>query len=374
MTPLRLGILGAVLMAAGAAAQPLPPTEPAGVHVHPITLTLERAALPASITLLPPATVLGFNPDPQRGHGRLHLVCRSTTDAGSGRCATTDTAHAGVGATDIVLRLVERRSGQSAEITLSGSLRRAFAAPHCSHDTRARIERPLTTSAGEPCAGAAPAGTTATLTLPAAGLSGLVAGHWRGELILDLHIDAQVAAVATHVWPIELALTDRDAAAIYFPALDTASPQVRLALGHDPLAGTLSGTTLIDMCLYDGLAAQGGMLGITVTDTGRQPSTGAGFSLRHRDGGIDAAQRLDYAVTLAFEGALLPMASGVERVLRGIDSTRLRPVVLPGMHHAVHCVPTPLTLSVAPVALSSKRAGAYSGDLRIEMRLPAVRP
>ena len=76
MTPLRLGILGAVLMAAGAAAQPLPPTEPAGVHVHPITLTLERAALPASITLLPPATVLGFNPDPQRGHGRLHLVCR----------------------------------------------------------------------------------------------------------------------------------------------------------------------------------------------------------------------------------------------------------------------------------------------------------
>ena len=357
-----------------AAAHPLPPTEPAGTQVRPISLTLDRSALPASVPLLPADTVLGFDADPQRGHGKIHLTCRSASDAANGRCATADTAHAGPGVTDIVLRLVERRSGQSAEVTLSGALRRVFADAHCTHAAGAGIERPLTTGVGAPCAGLAPAGTTATLAVSAAGLSALVAGHWQGELILDLRTDAQAAPVAALVWPIALTLTDHDAAAIHFPALDTASPQVRLELRHDPLAGTLSGTTQLDMCLYDGLGALGGALGITASDVGGQVPGGAGFSLWHGDGGTDATRRLDYGVTLEFEGARLPMANGVEQSLRGIDTARLRPVLLPGMPQPVYCVPTPLRLTAVPVPMSSKRAGAYSGDLRIEMRLPAVRP
>ena len=368
------GALAWLVVAAAAAAQPLPATDPAGIHVHPISLALDRAALPASVPLLPPGTVLGFDPDLQRGLGQIHLTCRSATEASRGRCAMADTAHAGPGATDIVLRLVERRSGQSAEITVSGTLRRLFADPRCAHDAAATLERPLTTRLGASCGGSGPVGTLATLALPAAGLSGLIAGHWQGELMLDLRTDAHAAAVATHVWPIDLTLIDRDAAAIYFPALDSTSPEVQLPLRHDPLAGTVSGSARVDMCLYDGLGALGEALGITVRQIGRPSPAGTGFSLWHHDGGTDTARRLDYAVTLEFEGARLPMGNGAEQTLRGIDTTRLRAVLLPGMRQPVHCVPTPLELTAAPVPIAGKRAGTYSGELRIEMRVPAVRP
>lgn len=357
-----------------AAAQPLPPTEPAGMHVHPISLTLDRAAPPGTLTLLPPDTVLGFDPDPQRGHGRIHLTCRSASDATHGRCATSDTAQVGPGTTDIVLRLVEQRSGQAAEITLNGSLRRVFADPRCPPRAGAGIQRPLTTASGAPCAGALPIGTTATLAVAAAGVASLVPGQWQGELVLDLRNDPQGAPVATHAWPMELVVTDRDAAAIHFPGLDTATPQVRLGVRHDPLTGTLQGTTDLDMCLYDGLGALGGALGLTVRDTSARSAGRSGFSLWHGEGGTDAAHRLDYTITLDYDGARLPMDNGAEHTLRGIDAARLRPVLLPGMRQPVHCVPAPLRLSAVAVPSSGKRAGAYSGDLRIEMRLPAVRP
>lgn len=357
-----------------AAAQALPRTEPAGMHVHPISLTLDRAAPPGTLTLLPPDTVLGFDPDPRRGHGRIHLTCRSASDAAHGRCATADTAQAGAGTTDIVLRLVEQRSGQAAEITLSGSLRRVFADPRCPPQGGAGMQQPLTTASGTPCAGAPPTGTTATLALAAAGVSSLMPGQWQGELVLDLRNDPQGAPVATHAWPVALVVTDRDAAAIHFPGRDTATPQVRLAVRHDPLTGTLAGTTDLDMCLYDGLGAPGGALGLTVRDTSARSAGRSGFSLWHGGGGTDAAHRLDYTITLDYGGARLPMDNGAEHTLRGIDAARLRPVLLPGMRQPVHCVPAPLRLSTVAAPSSGKRAGAYSGDLRIEMRLPAVRP
>lgn len=368
-----MALLAWVLVVPAGWAQAPPPTDPASVVQHH-PLAYDRSAVPPTIELLAPRTLLGYNADPARGYGRIHLTCRSDSDSGNGRCPTRDTGANGAGSTDIALRFTERRSGLRTDITATGSLQRAFVDRRCALDHWNSVQRPLGTSFGPSCIDLPPGGTGATLSIPAAELSKLVAGRWDARLLLDLRSDSNGTPLATYEFQVELTVSDRDAVAIYFPAFDLVEPHVGLNLQYDPISRTVGGRAALDMCLYDGLGSQSEFLGVTLRDTRAGPSAGDGYAVWHHEGGSDPARRVDYTVTLDHGGARLPMANGVEQLLAGIDSARLRLVVLPGMTQPVYCVPTPLSLETPRVPISSKRPGYYEGELQVELRVPTFRP
>lgn len=368
-----LALLHALLFAPAGWAQSLPPTDPTG-GVQDHRLSYDRSVVPASIELLAPRTLLGYNTDPDRGYGRIHLTCRSASDAAQGRCPTADNGANGAGSTDIVLRFTERRSGMRTDLIVSGSMQRAFVDRSCALDMWDNVSRPLSTSYGVACVGKRPGGTGASLSIAASELSRLVAGRWDATLLLDLRTDPRGAPQATYEFHFELTITDRDAVAIYFPAFDMVTPHVGLNLQYDPIARTVGGRATLDMCLYDGLGSQSDFLGVTVRDMRAGPAPGRGYAVWHQEGGTDPTRRVDYTVTLDYGGARLRMTNGTEQLLTGIDSARLRLVMLPGMTQPVYCVPTPLSLETPRVPISSKRPGYYEGELQVELRVPTSRP
>jgi len=181
--------------------------------------------------------------------------------------------------------------------------------------------------------------------------------------------------LASFEYLLKFTVTDRDAVAIYFPHFDEISPHVGLNLRYDPLTQTVGGGTTVDMCLYDGLGSNAPYLGVTVRDSGGRAPGPSGFSAWHRDsGGSGDSERLDYNVTLDYNGAPLPMRNGVEEQLTGIDTAKLKLVVLPGMTQPVFCVDTPLRLNMPRVPIAEKQPGYYRGDLKVELRVPAGVP
>ncbi len=212
------------------------------------------------------------------------------------------------------------------------------------------------------------------LELPSSELERLVAGTWEAVAFLDLHEVANGPVLGTYSFSFDFTITDHNAVSIYFPLFDQVTPHVGLNLQYDPIAQTIGGRTQLDMCLYDGLGSQSSYLGVTVRDSGAQPPGPSGYSVWHVDGGSDATQRVDYTVTLDHNGSAVPMRNGVEQLLHGIDTARLRLVLLPGMTQPVFCVPTPLALETPRVPVSTKRPGYYSGDLKVELRVPTATP
>lgn len=363
-----------VVLAPRAMAQRPPDLDPVGAPQQSHVISYDRSSMPGEIVLYARRTPLGYNLDQDLGYGRIHLTCRSETDAKSGKCRTIGDGTTGSRATEIPLRFVERRSGLWTEINVVGSLQRAYGDQRCYRGYWEDTDRPIHTTFGATCIDAPAVGTGVDLRIPNGELAKLVAGHWDAELILDLHVDVNGGVIGTHAFTFDFTITDHNAVSIYFPLFDQVTPHVGLNLQYDPIAQTVGGRTQLDMCLYDGLGSQSQYLGVTVRDSGPRPPGPSGYSVWHTDGGSDATQRVDYTVTLDHNGSALPMRNGVEQLLHGIDTAKLRLVLLPGMTQPVFCVPTPLTLDTPRVPVSSKRPGYYDGDLKVELRVPTVTP
>ena len=94
----------------------------------------------------------------------------------------------------------------------------------------------------------------------------------------------------------------------------------------------------------------------------------------HSDTTGDASERVDFDVLLDYAGSKRRMRNGVEEQLHGVDSTALRLVKLPKLDQPVYCVPTPLTLFTPIFDSDSKRHGVYTGELKVELRVPTARP
>lgn len=362
-----------VVFAPRAMAQQRPETDPSPI-VQQVTLAWDRSSMPGDLEIWPDRTVLGFSRDVSRKLGQIHLTCRSSVDPSKGSCSTSGHEQFLAGASVVVLRMVEQRSGLSTEVRVKGWLRRILSGRACSNDFWATAIRPMESAYWDMCGIDSPLGTGVTLVLPQEELSLLVAGHWRAELLLDLRVDPKQAAVHTNAVSFDFTITDHNAVSIYFPLFDQVTPHVGLNLQYDPIAQTVSGSTKVDMCLYDGLGSQSQYLGITVRDSGARLPGPSGYSVWHTDGGSDATQRVDYTVTLDHSGTAIPLRNGVEQLLHGIDTAKLRLVMLPGMTQPVFCVPTPITLDTPRVSVSTKRPGHYSGDLKVELRVPTATP
>lgn len=363
-----------VVMAPRAFAQRPPETHPVSTHQN-IVMSWDRSALPGDVELWAPRTVLGFSGDASFKYGQLHLTCQSESDAQLGACRTQGSQAPTSDAGTVRLQMREQRSGMTTEVPARGWLERVSYTRTCGGEYWLPSIRPFHSAELESCGGFDFVGTGAALLLPNDALARIVAGHWRASLHLELHDEVSGPVVATYTFDFDFTITDRDAVAIYFPHFDEISPHVGMNLRYDPITQTVGGGTTVDMCLYDGLGSQAPYLGVTVRDSGSRTPGPTGYSAWHRDsGGTGDSERLDYNVTLDYNGAPLPMRNGVEEQLTGIDTAKLKLVVLPGMSQPVFCVDTPLRLNMPRVPIAEKQPGYYRGDLKVELRVPTGVP
>lgn len=365
-----------LLLAAGAQAQQPPETHPSSDH-RSIVLNYDRGTLPGDQVLWPERTVLGYSTDPSLKYGLIHLTCGSNSDTGRGRCPVADTEESHEGHSTVALRFTERRSGMRTDVELTGWLKRIALNGACGPIWQP-ADRPLWTSWGSYCQERPPAGSAIALSLPQRELERLVAGRWDATLELFLRADPAGPVLATYTFTFDLTITDRDAMAIYFPEFDQVSPLVGLNIDYDPLGAppTIGGSATLDMCLYDGLGSQSEYFEVTLRDDGRSAPGRPDdmYSVWHHSGATESRHRLDYQIILDHNGTRLPLHNNRVEVLRGIDTARLRLVLLPGMTQPVYCVPTPLSLSTPRVPASEKAHGYYQGQLQVEFTLPTAGP
>ena len=348
-------------------------------EVHPaserrdIVMSWDRSAMPGDIELWAPRTMLAYDhTDLSLQFGALHLVC-NPGNGDTGRCPAGGQADSTAGLRSIPLSFVEERSQMRAELNVRAGLERALSGRSClGNYWQNLILAPWSTHAVG-CALDEPAGTGAQLSIASSELRKLVAGIWTAKLELHANVP-NGSRLATYSFDFSLTVTDRNAVAVYLPEFDNATPSVGLDLRYNPFAQTIEGRKVVDMCLYDGLGSQSLYLGVTARDVGARAPGATGFSVWHRDGGRDERQRVDYTVALDHNGAAVPMSNGVEQQLQGIDSARLRLVILPGMNQPVFCVPTPMTLVTPRFPRTSKDAGYYEGQLQVELRVPTATP
>ncbi|HHQ4308639.1 TPA: CfaE/CblD family pilus tip adhesin [Serratia fonticola] len=171
-----------------------------------------------------------------------------------------------------------------------------------------------------------------------------------------------------------LKVTDYGNHQIYLPAFPTSAPSVNLNLNTRPGIGagnSVSGSTGLDMCLYDGNDSASNRISLLLQDEGdAAPDRIKGQFSVYRSGGdkAKASDRLDYQISVInpTTGAVQNIANGKEIVW--IDTNRRdiqRPVILPGGVAPALCVPAPLTLTTPAFSMADKTAGDYTGKLRI---------
>ncbi|CAI1630541.1 Colonization factor antigen I subunit E [Serratia fonticola] len=210
------------------------------------------------------------------------------------------------------------------------------------------------------------------------------AGIWRAKLKMQVKAWDSCSNWSTNACPgihrvdwtatITLNVTDYGNQQIYLPAFPTSAPSVNLNLNTRPGAGSrksVSGSTNLDMCLYDGNNSASNRISLLLQDEG---GTATGrpdgqFSI-YRKGGDQskASDRLDYQVSVInpTTGAVQDISNGKEIIWSDTNRRNIqRPVVLPGGGAPALCVPAPLTLTTPAFSMADKTAGDYTGTLRI---------
>lgn len=204
-------------------------------------------------------------------------------------------------------------------------------------------------------------------------------GIWEATLVLYQY---RVGGKNMATWTanITLNIIDKNSGDIFLPAFGVATPLVDLNLRTRPLStapgGEVSGSTVIDTCLYDGYNVNSPWLKLTLSDT--LPSDGRAadiFSVVKTSAPDNSASnRVDYRAVLDYNGQSVVMENGKERLLNGANSGHIRLVTLPGISVPVVCAPTPISLTTLPFNKAAKSAGQYRGVLRMVLSATALAP
>ncbi|GAB81508.1 CblD family pilus biogenesis initiator protein [Shimwellia blattae DSM 4481 = NBRC 105725] len=342
-----------------------------------ITISYDRSAPPASYKIWQ-SVANGYDRDNPGRRARDWFRCKSNTDTSSGACSRQWLWGGPVRDTMISLRMTEQRSKVSFNIPLRG--RSSSCTYHTSpHDCSSAAGWQQMTD------GRSYTGTNSKnfdLRLEAEDLAKIpTGGIWEGVLILEQRQwSGPSMTVAWWTANITLDVTDRNNGAIYLPAFGRADPLVDLNLRTKPLStapgGEVSGSTVIDTCLYDGYNSNNAWLQVTLSDLLPPWNRAADLFSVTKTGttGGNPRDRVDYRVTMNYNGNPVAMENKKTVTLNGVDTALIRPVALPGFPVTVVCTPSPLTLTVQPFAKASKTAGRYSGTLRVNLAARTLAP
>lgn len=336
-----------------------------------VSLTFDRSALPSDWRFRPPLTA-HYEPGSQQA-SRTFYLCRSASDSSLGACPTVPEFHAGPTVTPVSLRFVEERSKLQVNLNVGAVRLLNRIGGNCGY-----LRLPFNSYRSGTCQGPPLDASFYELSLARTELQKIpVGGIWRARFEFDVMEHPPTQPSAVHSYDIELRVTDENNAQIYFPALDNASPRVALDLHSRPgPGGTLpivSGGKSVDLCFYDGFGSNSpGALRLRVSQPrGPLPGqpAGQGGIVLFGTPGTSSAHRIDYRVTFDYNGRRhrLMVDDGVGSAFTPVAQTGIRMVHLPGIPLPVACSPAALRFDVVPFHITSKRAGVYEGQLKLEM-------
>ncbi|WP_174994910.1 CfaE/CblD family pilus tip adhesin [Pandoraea anhela] len=363
--------IGAMGMASPVAAQSVPTDR----H-ESVSLTFDRSSAPQQWNFrrqisahYTAGNILG---------SRTWYACRSSTDTTLGACATRPSNVADPASSIVTLRFTENRSKLTVDLNITATKIVTVASSTCGHRiTEFNSQRNFIACGGRPYDVSRYAFTINRAELRKIPIGGI----WRGRLEFDIREYQSQAPSAVHSYDIELKVTDRQNAQIYFPRLSNPSPRVAFDLRARPGPGfqpLVFGGRTVDVCFYDGFGSNSsGALRVRASDVRggnlpERPPGHASLVLRETNGMLPD-QRIDYRVGFTYDGAHRWLNAGDPAAsFTPVAQTAIRIVRLPGMPLPVACSPATLTFEIVPFILRSKVAGVYEGQIRIEMFVDAA--
>lgn len=203
-------------------------------------------------------------------------------------------------------------------------------------------------------------------------------GVWKANLHLRLtHWEG--AQIANFTAAITINVTDNQNMQVFLPEFGSATPRVDLNLRSLPSVGgaRTSGERTVDACLYDGFNANSNRYTVRMIDPSSTGADEAGrFFVRHPSPqGAAGQNRIEYEVrSMTRPFGSTQYQSGQDRVFANIPDAERRQVFLPNIPVPVICTPWPLTLRTPEFTSADKRAGHYSGVLRVEFSASTTAP
>ncbi|MBC3228697.1 CfaE/CblD family pilus tip adhesin [Serratia fonticola] len=345
-----------------------------------LTMGLALDSMPAKVVIWDNLSA-GFDENDQPKWGRNTLVCQSRTDKKYGACLNRPVwNNSSVRPTKITLNFTLAETTTVVSLVIEGSRKTIpkTDGKRCTLGTIGSAE------ADGPCE------AFFTFSIPQAELKKLSAGRWTATLKQDLMqwpitscsgdwsstAEGCTNVTKLHTWSADIVfnVTDNSNQQIYLPAFPTSAPVVNLNLKTRPGVGSgksVSGSTSLDVCLYDGNNSASKRISLLFQDEGiTAPERADGQFSLYRNGGDKSKprDRLDYQVSVInpTTGAVQNVANGKEIVWSDTNRRNIqRLVVLPGGGAAVLCVPAPLTLTTPAFSMADKTAGDYTGKLRV---------
>lgn len=318
----------------------------------------------------------GYDTDDAAKWGRNTWTCRSATDTAAGACPTSPVWNGGGGPTPIRLSFTEETTGASAVLGLigeNGYSRHADCdgkdVPETVAATRVAIHQAQLAEIGTCSTGRHWDGRSLFVKIPATEIAKLPSGGiWKANLQLDLRLwGGSNPVIATFQAAIKLKVTDRNNIQIYLPGAGTSTPTIDLQLMKLPNGAMMSGTSTIDMCLYDGYNSQSAWFDVSASDnlTIDRRDSGSYSVLLDSDRSGAYASRIDYNASLKYGGKRTELPNNQVVRLQSVNNSAGRTVTLPGIPVPVVCTPTPLTLETPKVQSAFKRPGRYSSTLTV---------
>lgn len=340
-----------------------------------VQATRDRGAPVGDVVIFDQASG-GYDTSDPAKWGRNTWTCKSSTDTATGACPTEPVWLVSGESTVIKLSFKEEKTGATVVLNLQG-VNAITRHQDCSGNIIPMVVRggqpiEMARHLGNPCPEGIIGfdGRLLSVKIPAAELKNLpTGGVWRANLSLDLRqwnggINPKIATFRA---AIKLDIVDKNSIQIYLPEFTSATPKVDLKLRKLPNGSRMSGTSNVDMCLYDGYNSQSTWFDVSASD---------GLAIDRRDKGRYSVllssdrsgayeSRVDYNVSLTYAGKKIDLPNNETIRLQGVNNSAGRSVSLPGISVPVVCTPTPLTLETPEFQSVWKRPGTYSNKLTI---------
>ncbi|KIP17526.1 cblD like pilus biogenesis initiator family protein [Burkholderia sp. MSHR3999] len=340
-----------------------------------VEATLDRGAPQGDVMIFNGASG-GYDTADYLKWGRNTWTCQSTTTTTTGACATEPIWIVAGNSSTIRLSFKEEKTGATAVLNLHGEnaySRHVDCNGNAASETvsiaRTPIEMAQSATVGN-CDAIGWDGRKLFVKIPVSELKNLPSGGtWKANLQLNLRIwgASSPPTLAVFKAAIKLNVTDKNNIQVYLPEFTNATPVVDLKLRTLPNGSRLSGTSNVDMCLYDGYNSQSTWFDVTASDglTIDRRDKGSYSVLLESDKSGAYASRVDYNASLTYAGKKIVLPNNETVRLQGVNNSAGRTVSLPGIPVPVVCTPTPLTLETPEFQSVWKRPGKYSNKLTI---------
>lgn len=348
-----------------------------------ITEYFDRQSIPSQIDIWTNESG-GYDSSKPSFWGMNTVVCKSSTDPKNGQCTTvSNSGPTGIGS--IPLTFTEKRSKLSVVLKVSGYHLPHFTGTQCSGS----FTLPFPSTANISCRlndiKIIPDGTIFTAYITQAELKKIpFGGIW--EASLEMYLKQWTPYKTLGNWNAKFALNISDVSnqAIYFPSFGAgqgkdAQPHVDLNLrplpgGDRQILGRLSGSTSLDMCLYDGYGSNSRQFQVQLSEPPEYPENPEGrqagkFSVYNDIGNRnEISNRIDYGVKMYFpeSNSFQDVVNGTTYTLPNINTDDIRAVRLASnISNVVLCVPTPLQINTPAFNIVDKTNGHYTGKIRV---------